>query len=159
MKYRRLSLEELEELKPEFINFLAVNGIAADDWESIQTSDDEKHQEMIDTFSDMVLEKVLTGVLYLEHRSESNLMLFCLTEDKMTLTGINLTKDIGVDLTDPKSVDILLSTDSVEDGVLTSFTTEKSYEKERNLEVFELINQGCLVISEEYYSNLVKSLG
>ena len=32
-RYRRLTIEELEAVRPEFVKFLASEGIAADDWE------------------------------------------------------------------------------------------------------------------------------
>ena len=158
MKYRRLSTEELEELKDEFIKYLAVNTVTADDWKKIQVDDKERGEDLIDTFSDMVMEKALKNIKYLEHRSETNLMLFKCEEEQMILTGINLTKEIGVDLNDPKSVEILVSTGSVEDGVLSHFSSTKAYSKAREEEIFELTNTGCLVVSEEYYTNLTKVL-
>ena len=158
MKYRRLTKEELEELEQEFIKYLAVNTVTADDWKKIQKEDIERGEDLIDTFSDMVMEKALKNIKFLEHRSDTNLMLFRCEEAEMVLTGINLTKDIGVDFNDQKSVEILLSTGSVEDGVLTHFTSTKQYTKSRELEIFELTNTGCLVVTEEYYTNLTKAL-
>ena len=32
-RYRRLTIEELEAVRPEFVKFLASEGIAAEDWE------------------------------------------------------------------------------------------------------------------------------
>tara|TARA_B100000809_G_scaffold266075_1_gene327218 strand:+ start:203 stop:682 length:480 start_codon:yes stop_codon:yes gene_type:complete len=158
MKYRRLNKEELEELKEEFINYLAVNTVTADDWKIIQKENQERGEDLIDTFSDMVMEKALKNIKFLEHRSETNLMLFKCDDDEMILTGINLTKEIGVDFNDPKSVEILISTGSVEDGVLTHFSSTKRYSKAREEEIFELTNTGCLVVTEEYYNNLTKVL-
>ncbi len=154
MKYRKLSLEELDELKSEFINFLAVNGIAADDWQRIQKEDQVKHDEMIETFSDMVMEKVLSNISFLEHKTSDSVMLFACQEDKLLLTSINIKAGTGVDFDDPKSIDILLSTDQVKDDTLSYFKTEKPYQKERSSEIFDLTEQGCMVITEEYYNNL-----
>ena len=36
MKYTRLTKEQLEELQPEFVNFLATQSISADEWEEIK---------------------------------------------------------------------------------------------------------------------------
>jgi hypothetical protein len=158
MKYRRLSKEELEELKDEFIKYLAVNTVTADDWKKIQVEEKERGEDLIDTFSDMVMEKALKNIKYLEHRSDTNLMLFKCEKNEMVLTGINLTKDIGVDFNDQKSIEILISTGSVEDGVLSHFSSTKKYTKSREEEVFELTNTGCMVVTEEYYTNLTKVL-
>ncbi len=159
MKYRKLSIEELEELKSEFINFLAVNGIAADDWERIQKEDAVKHNEMIETFSDMVMEKVLTNIKFLEHRTENSVMLFRCDDERMTLTSINIKEDTGVEFTDPKSIEVLLSTDQVKDGMLSSFQTDKPYQKERTSEIFDLTKQGCMVVTEDYYNKLASLVG
>jgi ACT domain-containing protein len=158
MKYRRLSKEELEELKEEFIKYLAVNTVTADDWKKIQTEDIARGEDLIDTFSDMVMEKALKNIKYLEHRSDTSLMLFKCEAEEMVLTGINLTKNIGVDFNDPKSVEILISTGTVEDGVLSHFSSIKKYDKAREVEIFDLTNTGCLVVTEEYYTKLTDLL-
>jgi hypothetical protein len=36
MKYSRLTKEQFEEMKQEFINFLATQSITADEWEDIK---------------------------------------------------------------------------------------------------------------------------
>ena len=36
MKYERISIDELEKLEKEFIDFLVVNGISPIDWVSIK---------------------------------------------------------------------------------------------------------------------------
>lgn len=158
MKYRRLDKEELEELEQEFIKFLAVNTVTADDWAKIQKEDQEKHDDLLDTFSDMVMEKALKNIKFLEHRSESNLMLFKCEENEMILTGIHLTKDIGVNFNDQESVNKLLSSDAIDDGLLSHFSSIKNYTKQREEEVFELTTTGCLVVTEEYYNNLIKAV-
>lgn len=81
-------------------------------------------------------------------------MLFACQEDKLLLTSINIKAGTGVDFDDPKSIDILLSTDQVKDDTLSYFKTEKPYQKERSSEIFDLTEQGCMVITEEYYNNL-----
>ncbi len=45
MKYRRLDKEELEELEQEFIKFLAVNTVTADDWAKIQWGNSNAPQQ------------------------------------------------------------------------------------------------------------------
>ena len=45
-KYRRLTIEELQNLEKEFISFLVVNGIPSEDWEQIK-KDEAKSQGLI----------------------------------------------------------------------------------------------------------------
>ena len=78
VKYRRLSIEELEELEKEFIQFLAVNGIDAAKWQDLKQNQIEEANEFIDSFSDLVFGKSLEGVQYIEHRTASDYKIFFL---------------------------------------------------------------------------------
>ena len=53
MKYRRLTKEQLEELHPEFINFLATQSITAEEWDTLKKEKPEVAEEEIDVFSDL----------------------------------------------------------------------------------------------------------
>ncbi len=76
MKYRRLSTDELQELEKEFVHFLVSNGIAADDWVKLKEEENDKAEALIDTFSDVVMEKVLGKVDFLEKREKSSVLFF-----------------------------------------------------------------------------------
>jgi len=69
MKYRRLTLEELKPLEDEFIDFLVVNGVIADDWEQLLANDVEKSNKIIDAFSEVVFEGIMRKTQFLEYRS------------------------------------------------------------------------------------------
>ena len=69
MKYRRLTLEELKPLENEFIDFLVVNGVIADDWEQLLANDVEKSNQIIDAFSEVVFEGIMRKTQFLEFRS------------------------------------------------------------------------------------------
>ena len=47
MKYRRLTKEQLEELHPEFINFLATQSITAEEWDTLKKKKPEVAEEEI----------------------------------------------------------------------------------------------------------------
>jgi len=51
MKYRRLRREELEELEPQFIRFLAAQSIPAQDWSKLKVTDEKRANVLIDQFS------------------------------------------------------------------------------------------------------------
>ena len=54
MKYTRIPSDELEKLEDEFVNFLVVNGITADDWVAIKENEPMNAAEIVDQFSDVV---------------------------------------------------------------------------------------------------------
>jgi len=70
MKYRRLSSEELEQLQDNFIRFLAAQSITGMDWTTMKTANPERAEELIEQFSDVVIEKTLHNVEYLEYKEK-----------------------------------------------------------------------------------------
>ena len=63
MKFRRLTNEELQELEKEFVQFLVSNTVTADDWEKIKEDNPERAEGLIEIFSDIVFEKVISDFL------------------------------------------------------------------------------------------------
>ena len=67
MKYRRLTKQQLEELQPEFVNFLATQSITGEGWKNLKEEKPEVAEDEIDVFSDLIWEGVLNKVVYLEN--------------------------------------------------------------------------------------------
>jgi hypothetical protein len=67
MKYARLTKEQLEELHPEFITFLATQSIDKKEWDEIKQNKPQVAEQEIDVFSDMIWEKALTNVSHIDH--------------------------------------------------------------------------------------------
>lgn len=154
MKYRRLTNEELKELEKEFINFLVANTITADDWLKIKELDPEKAEVLIEMFSDVVLDKVLRKVQFVEHRGERDLIIFNCGKDEIELFGLTVSEELEVDLTNEASVISMLLNSEMLDGNVKSFHQTKRYQKERELEVFEMIQSGCLITDDSIYNTL-----
>ena len=145
MKYRCLSNEELSELEEEFKHFLISNNVYTEEWEDLNRKRDKKVQELIEMFSDIVLGKALKNIQFLEHITPHDIKSFKCDEEEMILIGI-VSKNKEVDFTK----DAL--SDFADD--LDIFKTTKAYHKERELEVFELLNSGCSIISEERFKKI-----
>lgn len=154
MKYRMLSDEELEIFEEDLKQFLIVNGVHGDEWEAMNKSQPEKAIELVGLFSDSVLQKVYEKIKFIEHRSEKSCMVFNLLEDKIDLISINA-KDDTVDLSTPEGVHnaLISQTDK-----LTFFQSTKLYSKVRELEVHEMLMQGCVNSSEAFWMQLKKAL-
>jgi hypothetical protein len=157
MKYRLLTNEELRPLEKEFINFLAANTITASDWVNLKTNQPEKAFSMIETFSDMVLERALTNIKHIEHRSASELKLFHYQKDKITLVGIVVDEALGPDLTNPESLkQVTEKLESADRSLVKIYKTEKPYHKQREVELFEMLESGCLIVDDSLYNTLSK---
>ncbi len=149
-----LTSEELEILAEDLKHFLIVNGVHAEEWEEMNAKDPDKAIDLVGVFSDSVLQKVYEKVRFLEHRSKGSCMLFHLQPETISLISINA-KDARVDLSTPDSIHEALVKYP---ELLTFFQTDKAYSKEREMEIHEMLQQGCVNSSEAFWMQLKKAL-
>jgi len=145
VKYRRLSIEELEQLEDSFIRFLAAQSIAGEDWKKIQETDKTRHGELLDQFSDVVIEKTLHNVKFLEHRTPRRILFFEFFDDNAKLFGIEFKSDPPFSLLE--GFELKKLADIINDKTLNhSFINgEKKYDKDKLLEIFDVIQQGAQI--------------
>lgn len=148
MKYRRLELTELEVLEKEFIQFLAANHITAPDWEKIKKEDHEQMNGLLDIFSDVVFDKTLEKLEYLEFIAPDDIKTFFCDKDQIYLLGLKHQSGRTVNFQE-----IDLSNDLIElikDSSISFeiYSAEKSYQPERKQELFRMIESGCLISRE-----------
>jgi len=145
MKYRCLSNEELAELEGEFKHFLISNNVYTEEWVELNKKKDKKVQELVELFSDIVLDKALKNIQFLEHVTSNDVKAFKCEHDKMTLIGV---------ASENKNIDFTKDTLADFADELDIFKTSKPYNKERELEVFELLQSGCSIIDEARFKKL-----
>lgn len=148
MKYTRLTKEQLEELHPEFINFLATQSITADEWDDIKVNRPEVAEEEIDIFSDMVWEGVLNKAEFLEHFSKDQIHLFRLLDTEMKLIAIKI-EDDTIDITTQDGYDWLR--ENLLDDRVVFFNANKPYNQDKNLDKFNIIKQGASITKGDLY--------
>jgi hypothetical protein len=151
MKYKRLTSEELKALEPDFINFLASAQITGPDWEKMKRDENEKANELIDVFSDVVYDKVLSKINYLEYRDTKTLNLFHFGKDKVELIGIRVKETSPLDLTSDAVMNQWNEANNTSVNIIRS---ERKYEKEKQVEIFELIQTGCLITDDRLFKLL-----
>lgn len=148
MKYTRLTKQQLEELHPEFINFLATQSITADEWKDIKENKPEVAEEEIDVFSDLIWEGVLAKVNYLENVSSQQMHLFHLTEKEMKLLSVKVMNP-KIDLT--TSEGFAWFKKNWQSDFVEYLTASKAYSEDKNLDKFELIQQGAVITKGDLY--------
>jgi len=151
MKYTRLTKEQLEELHPEFINFLATQTIDKKEWDDLKTNKPEIALQEIDIFSDLIWDKAITNVRFIDHFSKNHIFLFkC--HDELLESLIVQTSDESVDFFTTEGLEWLgnnLFTD-----VVTIQTGKKEVADNRNEEVFKIIQNGGIISKGELYIKL-----
>lgn len=156
MKYKRLNPEELKALEKEFVNFLASAQITGSDWIKMKANELEKAEELIEVFSDVVYDKILRKIKYLEYRDAKTLNIFHCADDKIVLAGMRIKENSQLDFTAP---DFFAKWNADDLSMVNVVKSEKKYIKERELEVFELLQNGCLITDDKLFNALNKNVG
>ncbi len=145
MSFRKLTEGELEELKEEFVQYLVANGVDASLWEQLKKDESEKAEFFVQQFSNVVLQKSLEKIQYLEHRTPSDVKLFYCGKETIDLIAL---KSSVVDLTNIAE----FNTEDFKD--IEVFKATKPYSKNREVELFEMTEKGCQITSHTLYDLL-----
>ena len=148
MKYTRLTKEQLEELQPEFINFLATQSITGEEWIKIKQDTPEVAEDELDVFSDLIWEGVLNKVTYLENISAQQMHLFQLIDKEMKLIAVKVMNP-EIDLTTKIGFDWFKK--NWQSDFVEYMTASKAYTDNKNLDKFQLIKQGSVITKGELY--------
>ena len=142
MKYRQLTKEQFDSLNDEFAKFLATQQIDVKEWEIIKNEKPQMAEEELNIFSDVVWEDVLTKTEYLDHISERHINLFKCTSKEFIRIFIKL-NDKNRSFLNQDDYNWFLENHL--DESLEYFKASKAYTKERNVELFELIEMGAQI--------------
>ena len=156
MKFERLTKQQLEELHPEFINFLATQSITGDEWKSLKNEKPDVAEEELDIFSDLIWEGVLTKVTYLENVSANHMHLFHCLENEMKLISVKVMNP-EIDLT--TLIGFNWFKKNWQSDFVEYLTAAKAYTDDKNLDKFKLIQQGAVITKGELYQWFDKIIG
>lgn len=148
-----LNNEELNAFEEELKQFLIVNGVHAEEWEAMNKKNPEKAVELVELFSDTVLQRVYEKINFLEFRSEESCIVFHCTKEQIELIAINRKEGTKVDLSTPESIHKAIIE---EPEALTFFKSKKEYSTSREGEIHKMIEDGCFLSSVEFWNLLNK---
>ena len=148
MKYRRLELAELEVLEKEFIQFLAANHITAEDWVKMKEEDLEQTNGLLDIFSDIVFDKSLDKLEYLEFISPMDIKTFFCDKEQIYLLGLKYQAGKSINFLEMNLGNDLIDLIKDPSTSLEIYSAEKSYQGDRKQELFKMIENGCLISKE-----------
>jgi len=146
-KYRLLNNEELQNFEDEFVKYLVVNGIAADDWKKMLEEKPEAAQQIVDLFSDVVFEKIMRSAKFLQIKRKSYVQAIQCLEDKMIMVALS-TKNPDLDLEN-------LDWTSIDYKEFEIHSAEKLYEGKREEELFKLTEIGYYLSKGELFKALM----
>lgn len=148
MKYARLTKEQLEELHPEFIRFLASQSIDKAEWDSLKAEKPEVAEQEIDVFSDLIWDNVLEKAEWLEHYSKNHIFLFKLNKEDMESIIIHAHTPHADFLTEGG---LQWLNENIFSDEVQLTRGRKAFGEDRNAEIFSLIQQGAALSDGELY--------
>jgi hypothetical protein len=151
MKYRMLNNEELISLEEDLKAFLIVNGIDGSTWENINKTKPEKAIELVEMFSDLVLQKVYEKLEYLEHRTELSCIAHKFSKHKIEGITIVSNDSLMCNLSSPESLHEALTKHS---DKLTFYKGEKNIESTKEEEIHRCIENGFHISHREFWDAL-----
>ena len=152
MKYRILNNDELVHFQEDFKHFLIINGVSNEAWELMNKKAPEKARELVGLFSDSVLQKVYEKITFLEFRSPDSCIVFKLSGAEIEMLSV-VRKNETVNLSEVESIhDAFINNPKA----LSYFKTSKKYSKNREAEIHQMIESGCVLSSEEFWDSLIK---
>jgi uncharacterized protein DUF6495 len=156
MKYTLLTKEQLVSLHKDFAKFLASQQIDVTEWEAIKLQKPKIAQEELELFSDLVWDDVLAKTKYIDHISPTQIDLFNCTITGMHRIVVKISKE-GFDFFNEEDYNWFL--ENLNHKSLTFFQAQKKYQKERNLELFDLVQKGGIISKGELYKNMLLKIG
>ncbi len=158
MKYRRLTPDELSELETEFIQFLAANTITGQDWEKLKEEIRDQAEELIDLFSDIVFERVLAQINFLEISTPKDIRTFSCEPQVIRMNGIRIAGETNIDFTQTGDPQAMIAHVQQSGAVLQFYSGEKAYQPNRSEELFRMMQQGALISRDGHLYKTLESL-
>ena len=106
---------------------------------------------MLGEYSDLVFDRMVKDVKYLEFRSEKHLKAIECHKDYMVSIGVEIPKNSKLNLTDMRT---LLELDRVDKHAYKCFEFIVSYHKDRDHQIFDMIEEGCYVVDSSVFNQL-----
>lgn len=155
-KFRRLRRDELEEVKDQFVKFLAVNGIAADSWQEMKEKAPSQADGFILQFSQIVYAGVIEKVEYLVHRRPNDLRTYKTDADKIYMRGILLDGETSIDFTQTDLPPDQMFARLKQEGVaLKIYSAERAYIPiGRDQDIFTIMEEGALIDDGKLFETL-----
>jgi len=150
MQFRILTSEELESFKEEFVKFLIIQGIDAQEWLRIKGDEPVKAVKILEVFSDFIFESIVNKVKYISYFDRSALRLFKCEELEIHLVNISCGNDF-------ETIELMLASIHAGDESFEIQRVSKAYQPDRNTEIFRMIQAGGLVSDGHWFDYFNKT--
>ncbi len=155
-KFRRLRLDELQEVAPQFVRFLAVHGLDAVAWQKMKSQQPDQSDQLIVQFSQLVFEGVIGRVTHLLHRRPRDIRAYHCLADKILLRGLLIEGETQLDLSRAELAAEEIMQQIRQDGAKVKvFSAERAYRaQDRAQDIFLLMEEGARIADDTIFQLL-----
>jgi len=158
LKYSRLTKEQFDSLNHEFSLFLASHSIDFKQWSKVKLSSPETVGHLLDLFSDLVWEDVLSKIKFIETISSTHLFLFKCNNSSIDSIIIK-SSDPSINLNTSDGQFWILN--NLQSNYITVLRSTKHFKTKLNDEIYSLITRGSEISEGQlfimYDERLLKS--
>jgi hypothetical protein len=140
VKYRRLNKEELAPLNEEFLKYLMVANITPENWELLKTNEPNKCEHHLDVFSDLVFDKILSDIQFVERALPKRLEVYHFLSEYVIMYALEAKSNEDFSF-DKANLDKLPLKD------FRLIEGKKQYQADKNIETFKILQQEYASIS------------
>lgn len=151
MKYRKLTVDELEPLKSEFISFLSANGIDVALWSKYKITSLDIVDNLVKQFSELVFEKICSKIDYLSFESNNLKAAYHVKNDHTTM----VIREQKNDLTPTPEGDGIEKSYLQETPDLYIYKLDRYHEEDKYKEVYNLLETGCIKSNGAKYKEMI----
>ena len=152
MKYKRLTDNELQSLEKEFVLFLSSQSIEAKEWERLKKEEKDKAEGLIEIFSDLVWERILTANNYTEFVSEKEFRTALFGQDQAQMIIAKVVASSKINLKSKNLTKVMQN--GIKKGEVELYRATKKYAKKREEEMMGAIKEGAFVSRGNWYKAL-----
>ncbi len=155
-KFRRLRLDELQDVEPQFVRFLATNGLDASAWQKMKEQQPGKADKFIQQFSQIVFAGVIGRVEYLLDQKPKYIRAYHCLPDKILLRGLLIEGETSLDLSHHHlSAQEMIQQVKQDGAQVKVFRAERSYRhQDREQDIFLLMEEGALIADKTMFELL-----
>lgn len=141
MKYHRLVHQQFEALHHEFAVFLATQGLDKSKWKEIKKNQPKKVELLLDLFSDVVWDKIISSCEFLEFSTLDQLFLFEILEKTASVIILKVEK-LEIDLETSSGFQWVL--DHIDSDQVNIYQGSRAYTSGRNDFVYDYLKKGAV---------------
>jgi hypothetical protein len=125
--------------------------VHTEEWIRINSNEPQKAKDLVEIFSDTVLQKVYEKITHLEFRSPDSCIVFHFLPEKVALISIQKKGNSEANFSTVESIHLALTEQT---KTLQFFQSEKKYSATREQEIHRMLEEGCFISSADFWQSL-----